>query len=129
MELSKTPDIYEPLLGEDGKYIDCSPNFTTRNGLRCVCGTKTIFTNKASFAQHCKTALHQTWLSLLNSSRVNYYIENQRLEETVKNQQVIIAKLTRDNEASMRTINTLTGLLAKASSRESEDSHEKMAID
>jgi hypothetical protein len=101
MDLSIVPDIYEPVIDEKSNYIDCIPQTNKfKNGMRCPCGTRRehIFDNRPSFVSHIKSKTHQKWLSELNLNKMNYFSENLRLNETVNNQKIIIAKLQRDKD-------------------------------
>jgi hypothetical protein len=57
---------------------------------------------------HIKSKSHQKWLSNLNANKVNYYVENEKLMETIKNQRIIIAKLEKDVSNKILTIDYLT---------------------
>jgi len=57
---------------------------------------------------HIKTKNHQKWLSNLNLNKVNYYIENEKLQETIQNQRLIIAKLEKDINTKNMTIDYLS---------------------
>jgi hypothetical protein len=43
----------------------------------------------------------------MNANRSNHFIESNQLKETVKNQQIIIAQLTRQLDAKMKEIEIL----------------------
>jgi len=60
------------------------------------------------FTTHIKTKSHQTWLVSLNFNKANYYIENNILKDTVQNQKLIIAKLEKDVQTKIMTIDYLT---------------------
>ena len=111
MELITEPDIYSPSVSDNGSYIDKIPSFNSlKNGLRCPCGArkdKTYDTHNI-FSSHIKTKCHQNWLSNLNLNKANYYIENEKLKETLQNQKLIIAKLEKDVHTKIMTIDYLT---------------------
>ena len=73
MELVTEPDVYSPNIDENGNYSDRTPSFNTNalaNGLRCPCGTRKdkAYTTASSFAAHCKSKTHQTWIEDLNKN-------------------------------------------------------------
>jgi hypothetical protein len=111
MDLIADSDIYEPCVGYEGDYSDyVPPSSKFKNGLRCPCGTRKehIFDSRQSFTYHIKTKTHQKWLIELNSNKSNYYIENIKLNETVNNQKIIIARLQRENDENIKLIVHLT---------------------
>jgi hypothetical protein len=111
MELVTQPDIYSPSIDENGNYIDKIPSFNIiKNGVLCPCGSRKdkTYETYSVFAQHIKTKVHQKWLINLNMNKSNYYHENEILKETVKNQRMIIAKLEKDINTKIMTIDYLT---------------------
>jgi hypothetical protein len=116
MELVVEPDIYSPSIDELGNYIDKIPSFNIiKKGLLCPCGSRKdkFYESYNSFMNHIKTKNHQKWLSNLNLNKVNYYIENEKLQETVQNQRLIIAKLEKDVNNKIMTIDYLSQQLNK----------------
>jgi hypothetical protein len=110
MELSVESDIYEPAI-VNGDYIDyIPPSSKFAHGLRCPCGTRRdhVFESRASFTIHAKSKTHQKWLSELNESKMNYYSENIKLQDTIANQKLIIARLQRENDENIKLIAHLT---------------------
>lgn len=99
MDIATTPDLYTPSVDENGKYID-SKLVIIRNGIKCPCSLNNhkVYENKKSFTNHTKTKRHQQWLQSLNHNKSNYYVENIRNLEIIKNQQFIIQRL--ENELS-----------------------------
>lgn len=111
MELIIEPDTYSPSIDDLGNYIDKLPSFNNlKHGIRCPCGSRKdkAYESHSVFSQHIKTKTHQKWLSTLNLNKANYYIESEKLSETVHNQRLIIAKLEKDNNTKSMTINYLT---------------------
>jgi hypothetical protein len=111
MELVVEPDIYSPSIDEMGNYIDKVPSFNIiKKGLLCPCGSRKdkLYESHTSFITHIKTKNHQKWLSNLNLNKVNYYIENEKLQETIQNQRLIIAKLEKDVNTKIMTIDYLS---------------------
>jgi hypothetical protein len=108
MDIVAEPELYSPSLDMVGNYIDVIPSF--RNGIRCPCGCRKdkIYENSSVFATHTKSKTHQKWLSTVNLNKSNYYIENERLKETLQNQRLIIAKLDKDLQHKNMTIDYLT---------------------
>jgi hypothetical protein len=111
MDLVLEPDIYSPSVDEKGNYIDKIPSFNIiKKGLLCPCGSRKdkIYETHTMFTTHIKTKSHQTWLVSLNFNKANYYIENNILKDTVQNQKLIIAKLEKDVQTKIMTIDYLT---------------------
>jgi hypothetical protein len=111
MELVLEPDIYSPSIDEMGNYIDKVPSFNIiKKGLLCPCGSRKdkFYESHTSFMSHIKTKNHQKWLSNLNLNKINYYIENEKLQETIQNQRLIIAKLEKDVNTKIMTIDYLS---------------------
>ena len=111
MELVVESDIYSPSIDEMGNYIDKVPSFNIiKKGLLCPCGSRKdkLYESHSSFITHIKTKNHQKWLSNLNLNKVNYYIENEKLQETIQNQRLIIAKLEKDVNTKIMTIDYLS---------------------
>jgi len=108
MELITEPDIYAPSIDETGKYIDKLPAFF-KHGIQCPCGARKekVYESKPKLKEHLKTKSHQKWLDDMNANRSNHFIESNQLKETVKNQQIIIAQLTRQLDAKMKEIEIL----------------------
>lgn len=116
MELATEPDIYSPSIDEMGNYIDKMPQINNlKNGIRCPCGTRMdkAYESKSVFSRHIKTKTHQEWLSNLNLNKANYYIENEKQKETIQNQRLIIAKLEKDVNNKIMTIDFLTQQMNK----------------
>lgn len=111
MELVTESDIYSPGLNEIGNYIDKIPPFTSiKHGIRCPCGSRKdkIYETYSIFSQHTKTKAHQKWLEGLNLNKANYYIENEELKTTVQQQRMVIAKLEKEIQNKIMTIDFLT---------------------
>ncbi len=111
MELVVEPDIYSPSIDDKGNYIDRIPSFNIiKKGLLCPCGARKdkIYETHTIFASHIKTKIHQSWLVTLNFNKTNYYIENDVLKKTVQNQKLVIAKLEKDINTKILTIDYLT---------------------
>jgi|688.fasta_scaffold527005_2 hypothetical protein len=118
MELVIEPDVYSPSIDDAGNYIDKIPSFNIiKKGLSCPCGSRKdkLYESHSSFSIHTKTKNHQKWLTNLNQNKVNYYIENGRLSETIHNQRLIVAKLEKDLNNKNMTIDYLTQQLHKNS--------------
>jgi hypothetical protein len=117
-------DIYEPNIDDKGNYTDYIPSSSKfTNGLRCPCGARKdhIFDTRPSFASHIKTKTHQKWISDLNTNKMNFYSECERLKEIVKSQQIIIAKLEKEINTKLKTIDYLTQQLMNKEKNESVD--------
>lgn len=111
MELVIEPDIYSPSIDENGNYVDKIPSYANlKNGLRCPCGSRKdkTYNTHSIFNQHIKTSSHQKWLSNMNLNKANYYIENEKMKETIQNQKLVIAKLEKEINNKSMTIDYLT---------------------
>jgi len=111
MDLIVDSDIYEPCIDENSNYSDYLPSSNKfKNGLRCPCGSRKehIFDTRQSFASHIKTKTHLKWISDLNSNKMNYFTENIKLNETIMNQKLIIARMQRENDENIKLIAHLT---------------------
>ncbi len=108
MEIVAEPELYSPSLDMVGNYIDVIPSI--RNGLRCPCGSRKdkTYDTHTMFATHIKSKTHQKWLATVNLNKSNYYIENEKLKETLQNQRLMIAKLDKDLQHKNMTIDYLT---------------------
>ena len=60
-----------------------------------------------------KTKCHQSWLKTINLNRTNYFIENIELRNTVSNQKLIIARMEKELNTKMMTIDCLSQQLVK----------------
>lgn len=115
MDLITESDIYSPNIDANGKYIDKIPSFHIyKNGLRCPCGSRKDKTYDCAsyFNSHIKTKTHQKWLENINANKTNYYIENIKLLDTINNQKLIIAKMEKDINTKILTIDFLTHQLS-----------------
>lgn len=111
MDLLVESDIYEPNIDSDGDYSDYLPTASKfKNGLRCPCGSRKehVFDTRQSFSGHIKTKTHLKWIADLNANKMNYFTENIKLNETIANQKIIIAKLQRENDENLKLIAHLT---------------------
>ena len=111
MELVVEPDVYSPSVDNDGNYIDKIPAFNTiKKGLICQCGSRKdkFYDSHSSFSAHIKTKIHQKWLDGLNTNKINYFVENEKLMQTIQNQRLIIAQLDKDVQNKLLTIDYLT---------------------
>ena len=119
MELVVEPDIYQPSIHDNGNYIDQIPSFhMIKKGLACPCGSRKdkLYDSASKFSTHTKTKVHQKWLENLNKNRANFYIENEKLKETVDNQKLIISRMEKDIQTKIMTIDYLTLQLANKNS-------------
>ena len=123
MDLIVDSDIYEPNIDNEGNYTDyLPPSSKFTNGLRCPCGARKdhVFDSRSSFAGHIKTKTHQKWLADLNTNKMNFYSECEKLKELVKSQQIIIAKLEKEVNTKLKTIDYLTRQLMSKESDNNE---------
>ena len=118
MELVVEPDIYSPSIDDNGLYIDKVPPFNyIKKGLVCPCGSRKdkVYESHSVFISHTKTKAHQKWIESLNLNRANFYVEFEKSKEVISNQRIIIAKLEKDVNNKILTIDYLTQQLYKAS--------------
>ena len=111
MELVEDPDIYSPVMDDNGNYIDKNPSSTImKKGIRCPCGARKdkVYDCTAYFANHLKTVTHKKWLLDMNANRLNYYTENIQLKDTITNQKIIIGRLEKEINIKLKTIDYLT---------------------
>jgi hypothetical protein len=122
MELATEPDTYSPCIDTFGNYIDKVPSFATLPyGLRCPCGgRKEKYVTPGAFQTHTKTKTHQKWLAQLTANKANYYKENEDNKETIHNQKIIIARLERELQTKIRTIDYLTSQLVAQIQRDEQ---------
>jgi hypothetical protein len=115
MELVVEPDIYTPSIDYNGNYTDKIPSFNIiKKGLLCPCGSRKdkIYETQQMFSSHIKSKIHQKWIENLNLNKTNYYVENEKMKSTVKNQQIIIAELQKELNNRSITIDYLTQQLS-----------------
>ena len=116
MELVVEPELYSPSIGLDGGYIDKVPSSCAiKNGIQCPCGSRKdkVYDSISSFSSHLKTKIHQRWLTVLNLNKANYYTECIKLQDVVKNQQLIIGRLERTIQTNITTIEVLSSEIDK----------------
>ena len=116
MELVVEPDIYSPSIDDKGAYIDKVPPFNyIKKGLVCPCGTRKdkVYESHSVFVTHTKTKAHQKWIESLNLNRSNFYVELEKSKELISSQRLIIAKLEKDINNKIMTIDYLTQQLHK----------------
>lgn len=91
MELALEPELYAPIVNDEGKYTDQITRFPTA-GLRCGCTSRnTVYDKRQSFICHIKTKSHLKWLETMNTNRANYYVECEKLNTLVCEQRKIMA--------------------------------------
>lgn len=94
MDIQLEPEQYAPNVNDSGMFVDHIP-YVIGAGIRCPCCSRKdkVYTTRAQFSTHIKTKAHAKWLQSVNDNRANFFVENVRLQELVKQQQQIIAKL------------------------------------
>ena len=110
MDLVVESDIYSPSMDENGNYVDKIHMLNKNEGIHCPCSRKDKIYN---FSQHMKTKCHQSWLKTINLNRLNYFMENIELRNTVSNQKLIIARMEKEINIKMMTIDCLSQQLVK----------------
>lgn len=121
MDLAIEPDLYEPVVDEQGNYRDLVPSFSkTKEGIRCGCGARRdkVYRNSSVFSAHIKTKCHQKWIENLNLNKLNYYVENIRLKDIIYNQKLVIGNLEKETKNKDLTIAYLTDQLNRFSKKD-----------
>lgn len=114
MELTLEAEVYSPIVNDQGIYVDKVPAVIL-HGIRCPCSNRKdkTYCTKPTFNAHIKTKTHQKWVEDLNNNRANFFVENIKLNEVIKNQQQIISKLETEVKNKILTIDYLTSMIAK----------------
>jgi hypothetical protein len=112
MDLVELPDTYSPSIDENGNYTD---KIQFRKPITCPCGARKdkLYETYATFSAHIKTKTHLKWITDLNLNKSNFFVENQQLRDTIQNQRLIIAKLEKEIQHKIMTIDYLTLQLHK----------------
>jgi hypothetical protein len=118
MTLATEPDMYSPNIDEHGNYTDKLPSFNSdalANGIRCPCGTRKdkVYLSANLFAAHCKSKTHEKWVNDLNTNKMNFFTENQKLRDIIRAQKIMIGKMELDISSKNVTIGYLTQELTK----------------
>ncbi len=118
MDLITLPDIYVPSIDEQGNYCD-KIHGSFKKPITCPCGARRdkIYETHSTFSAHTKTKTHLKWIADLNLNKANFFVENQNLKETIKNQQLMIAKMEKEIQQRIMTIDYLTNQLCKTQSQ------------
>ena len=87
-DLATVAELYVPIMDDTGKYTDSIPKIN--GGLRCSCGSATVFMTRAAFRHHSTALCHKKWRDSLNSNRLNYYTESIKQKEIIDSQKIII---------------------------------------
>jgi hypothetical protein len=108
MELALEPETYSPSIDDAGNYVDKIPPI--RHGIYCACGSRKdkLYDTTAKFRTHIGTKIHQKWMADLNMNRANFYVENIKLEDTIKQQRILIAQMEKELIMKSKTIDLLT---------------------
>jgi hypothetical protein len=89
---------YVPSIDSIGNYIDRIP----KTEVKCPCGSRQHKTyTRQQFSTHIKTQIHQKWLTSINDNKANYFVENEKLKDTVRTQQLLLIRL--ENELRIKT--------------------------
>ena len=112
MDLVELPDTYSPSIDENGNYTD---KIQFRKPITCPCGARKdkLYETHATFSAHIKTKTHLKWITDLNLNKSNFFVENQQLRDTIQNQRLIIAKMEKEIQHKIMTIDYLTLQLHK----------------
>jgi len=106
MDITVEPEIYCPVIDEKGNYTDSCPPYITY-GIICPCGARSdwVYNSKQKFKQHILGVKHKKWIAQMNNNKLNFYETNIKLEQTVRSQVEIIARLEKENER-LKLVNT-----------------------
>lgn len=96
LRIEQTEGIYEPSIGETGNYIDNVDFYNYCNAVRCPCNNR-LFVTKSSFKTHIGSKVHSNWLNNLNTKKSNFYVENIKLKEDLKNKKKILTEIDIEN--------------------------------
>ena len=110
-DLVVQPDMYSPSIDDNGNYTDKVPSSAyLKKGIYCPCGTRKdkLYDSYTCFSAHLKTKGHQKWIATLNLNKANFYVENEILTETIRNQRLTIAQLEKELQNKIYTIDYLT---------------------
>jgi vacuolar-type H+-ATPase subunit D/Vma8 len=99
MDIALTPDTYAPGISDDGLYVDIIPHSIPESGIKCPCFDRYYIT-RDKFAQHSKCKRHEMWMKQLNLEKKNYFKKCIELEQTVKQQRLLIAQLEKTQNAT-----------------------------
>jgi len=88
---------YAPIMDAVGNYMDRIP----KTDVKCPCGNRQKTYTRQQFYAHIKTQGHQKWLVGLNNNKTNHYVENEKLKDTVRTQQLLLIRL--ENELRVKT--------------------------
>lgn len=93
MDIACEPELYTPSIDTNGNFID-SIGSVSKYGIRCPCACRKdkVYDSHSTFVSHTKTKAHQTWLKNLNTNKANLYVQCKKLEDTLTQQQRIIAE-------------------------------------
>ena len=128
MEVALEAEFYSPKVDTEGNFCDKIPNsHQLQNGIRCPCSRK-VYNSYNTFSSHVKTKMHQSWILELNHNKQNFFVENQHLKETVKNQQLIIQRLEIECQNKNLMIDSLTKQL-HGSENEVQITHDLIDFD
>jgi hypothetical protein len=122
--LALEPDVYVPSIDLNGNYVDVVPPFVMlTSGLRCVCGTATIFPTAAKFKTHTRSQRHVKWLVGVNANRGNLLTENAAQKKLIIEQRLILARLENDVRSKSVTIDCLSRQIAST-----QDQNTRVAV-
>lgn len=113
MELTITPDTYEPVLDAARNYVDKIPTMGAfKHGILCPC-TKRTYASAAQFGSHIRTDVHRRWLIEVNGRKDSQLAENARLAKLVDEQRRKIAEMDIEISQLKTTVVYLSGFVAK----------------
>jgi hypothetical protein len=120
MELATEPDVYAPIMNNEGEYIDkVPPLHSMKNGMYCPCGGRVnkTYNTTTSMKQHFTRTCHKQWIVQLNNNKTNYYVECNNLRQTVRNQQIIIQQMELEMMKKQRMIEFIQNELMEAKTK------------
>ena len=96
-ELATIAELYTPSVNNEGRYVDSVP-VNIHHGIRCSCGSNTVFKSRPSFTTHTTSRRHVEWLERINNDQRNYLAENIRLTEQITQQRRLVVSLSNQLE-------------------------------
>jgi len=92
-ETALTPDVYSPIMGENGKYCDSKSLIFPNIGIKCGCSSNKVFLSKITLNAHFKRNIHKRWLKELDNESKNHFTELLKSKEIMTQQRKQIAEL------------------------------------
>jgi len=131
MEIIAEPDIYAPILANDGVFVDDKHiNFNRlANGIRCPCNNRNhIHITASALKAHFNTAMHKRWLEQYNSNSHNSEAEATQLRSDLSDAKRLIAQKDIIIAQKDRHIRSLMDTIRLMSSANTDDTSENKSL-